>query len=66
MEHTEEDELLALAELADELTDALHNMLGVFDTPIARAQFGDDFISEVLKLARETFNNAKKQGLGMQ
>lgn len=41
------------------LQDALHNMLAVFDTPLARLKFGkcwNDFVEEAVQSARDAVN----------
>jgi len=53
-------------EMLDELTDALHNMLGIFDTPVARMKMQGDFEDEARKIAREVFERAKSEGYGMK
>lgn len=53
-------------EMLDELTDALHNMLAFFDTPVARTKMRGEFEDEARRIARDAFHKAKAAGYGMQ
>lgn len=37
----------------EELLDCIHNLMGVFDTPVSRRQINTDFANEVRKIGRD-------------
>lgn len=48
-----------------ELLDCIHNLMGVFDTPIARGKLNSDFIQEVRHEARNILReNNRDFGVG--
>lgn len=43
---------------AEQLKDAVLNLLGAFDSPVRRIKFPSDFGDEVIKLAKEALRDA--------
>ena len=50
--HEDEKRKKAILE-KNELLDCIHNLMGVFDTPVVRLKYSNDFTEEAIKIGRD-------------